>query len=138
MPMNTAARNDPVLLKFLGFIKHHWFVITGLILAVIAFLSLRPLGSLPEVPGTDKLHHFIAYAGLMLPTALRKPRKWILIGLGFLLFSGALELLQHYVNRYRDWLDMGANAAGITFGVLLAYVINISEKAYRKRKSEKG
>ena len=47
-------------------------------------LSLWPLETLPSVPGTDKTHHLIAYAALVFPTALRKPDKWIMIGLLFL------------------------------------------------------
>jgi hypothetical protein len=93
-------------------------------LLAITTLSLWPLETLPSVPGTDKTHHLIAYAALMFPTALRKPDKWIMIGLLFIAYSGAIELLQPYVNRYGEWLDMAANASGVIFGLIVAELIN--------------
>ena len=94
-----------------------------LLLALIAFLSLWPLDELPSVPGTDKTHHIIAYAVLMFPTALNKPNKWKLIGLIFIAYSGVIELLQPYVNRSGEWLDMAANATGIICGLLFAKLV---------------
>ncbi len=110
--------------KLLTFIKNNWAVLTLFILAGITALSLFPLGKLPSVPGTDKTHHFIAYAVLMFPTALRKPRKWILFGLLFIAYSGVIELLQPYVNRYGEWLDLAANATGVVCGLIIAELIN--------------
>jgi len=104
----------------LTFIKTNWIAFTLITLAVITTLSLWPLGKLPSVPGSDKTHHFIAYAALMFPTALRKPKYWKLIGLFFIVCSGAIELLQPYVNRYGEWLDMAANTTGVVCGLLFA------------------
>lgn len=64
-------------------IQRYWHVISVLILVTITTLSLWPVASLPTVPGNDKTHHFIAYAALMFPVALRKPRYWLMIGLFF-------------------------------------------------------
>jgi len=75
------------------------------------------------VPGNDKLHHYIAYTALILPAALRRPKKWLWIALFFLAWSGAIELIQPYVNRNGEWLDLGANAIGLTSGLLLAGII---------------
>ncbi len=112
------------MIKLLIFIKTNWVVFTLLTLAVITILSLRPLEKLPSVPGTDKTHHLIAYAVLMFPTALRKPNKWILFGLLFIAYSGAIELIQPYVNRYGEWLDMAANATGVFCGLIIAELLN--------------
>jgi VanZ family protein len=60
----------------------------------------------------------------MFPTALRKPDKWIIIGLLFIAYSGAIELLQPYVNRYGEWLDMAANILGVICGLIVAELIN--------------
>ena len=106
----------------LSLIRTYWVAITLLILVVITLLSLWPAGQLPKVPGTDKTHHFIAYAGLMFPAALRKPKYWLFIGLFFIGWSGAIELIQPYVNRYGEWLDLLANSGGVLCGVLLAWV----------------
>jgi VanZ family protein len=104
-------------------IQKYWLHITILLLVSIATLSLWPAAYLPEVPGTDKTHHFIAYAALMLPTALRKPKYWLTLTLLFLAFSGAIELIQPYVNRYGEWLDMAANALGLVCGYIIAKIM---------------
>ena len=101
-------------------IKKYWFHITLILLISIATLSLWPAEYLPNVPGTDKTHHFIAYALLMFPTTLKQHKHIFMIALSFILFSGAIELIQPYVNRYGEWLDMAANAIGLTCGWSLA------------------
>jgi len=105
------------------FIEKHWLTITLFLMAIIATASLWPAEQLPRIPGSDKTHHFISYAALMLPTALKKPKNWLFIALGFLLFSGAIELIQPYVNRYGEWLDMLANAGGILCGIIAAKLL---------------
>lgn len=104
-------------------IQKYWLHITLILLSSIATLSLWPAAHLPNVPGTDKTHHFIAYAALMLPTALRQPKHWLIITFAFLAFSGAIEIIQPYVNRYGEWLDMAANAFGLICGFLFAKII---------------
>ena len=104
-------------------IQKYWLHITVILLVSIATLSLWPVAHLPSVPGTDKTHHFIAYAALMLPTALRQPKHWLMITLAFLAFSGAIELIQPFVNRYGEWLDMAANAFGLICGFILAKLL---------------
>ena len=104
-------------------IQKYWLHITLILLVSIASLSLWPVAHLPSVPGTDKTHHFIAYAALMLPTALRLPKHWLIITVAFLAFSGAIEIIQPYVNRYGEWLDMAANVFGLICGFILAKII---------------
>ena len=108
--------------------KRYWRSLSVLIILVITTFSLSPLGSLPEAPGSDKTHHFIAYAALAFPTALRKPRQWPIIILGFALYSGLIELIQPLVNRYGEWMDFLANIGGLFIGVVLADLINKLEK----------
>lgn len=110
--------------KLLNLIKRHWVSLTLFTLVAITALSLWPLENLPTVPGTDKTHHLIAYAALMFPVALRKPDRWIMLGLLFVAYSGAIELLQPYVNRYGEWLDLAANTAGVACGLVIAGLIN--------------
>jgi VanZ family protein len=112
------------MIRLLNIIKTNWIILTLFILLVITILSLWPLDELPSVPGTDKTHHLIAYAILMLPTALHKPDRWILFGLFFIAYSGAIELFQPYVNRYGEWLDMLANTAGVVCGLITAEIVN--------------
>ncbi len=62
--------------NFIRFIRNNWLAITAVILGSITVLSLAPLEELPPTPGSDKLHHLIAYAALVIPLALRKPKHW--------------------------------------------------------------
>lgn len=105
-------------------IKRYWLFISTVILALITVLSLTPLTHLPEAPGSDKAHHFVAYATLYFPVALAKPKQWIWIALLFVAWSGAIELIQPYVNRYGEWLDMIANCIGLIVGYLGAIITN--------------
>ncbi len=109
--------------KPFSLIARFWLLITIFNLLIITVLSLTPLDKLPPVPGTDKIHHFIAYSVLMFPAALKRPHKWILIAVVFTLYSGMIELIQPYVNRYCDWMDIAANSAGIIVGIILAIFI---------------
>ncbi len=104
-------------------VKDQWLIITVFLLTAIATLSLWPAAHLPQVPGSDKTHHFISYGALMLPVALQKPKHWLWIAFGFAAFSGAIELIQPHVNRYGEWLDMAANVAGLACGMLAAKII---------------
>ena len=103
-------------------IRKYWIPITLFIFTAIAILSLQPLDAFPPFPGTDKTHHFIAYAALMFPTALRKPKHILSIGLLFVLCSGAIELIQPFVNRYGELGDLAANVVGLSCGFLLAQI----------------
>ncbi len=109
--------------KVTALIERYWILLSATILLIITTLSLLPLDQLPEVPGTDKTHHFIAYCVLMFPVALRKPKYWFVILIFFAVWSGGIELIQPYVNRYGEWLDMLANTAGLLLGVLFGGLV---------------
>lgn len=106
-------------------IQRYWQAVTVLTLVTITMLSLWPVATLPEVPGSDKTHHLIAYAALMFPVALRQPRYWLLIGIFFIGWSGMIELIQPYVNRYGEWLDMAANTGGIIVGLFAGMLLKM-------------
>jgi len=103
----------------LTLIARHWLPISVALLALISMLSLTPLEHLPTVPGSDKLQHFIAYAALIIPAALRRPRHLWLIFLFYVCWSGGIELIQPYVSRYGEWGDLAANTAGLTLGCVV-------------------
>jgi VanZ family protein len=107
----------------LGFIEQHWHQLTFIILAVITLFSLWPVAQLPEVPGTDKTHHLIAYLVASFPICIKRPQYWRALLLAIVMYSGLIELLQPYVNRYGEWLDLMANAIGALLAVLLSDVL---------------
>ncbi|WP_029916734.1 VanZ family protein [Pelobacter seleniigenes] len=115
-------------MTLLTFIKGRWKILTLFLLTTIIMLSLWPQDQLPPVPGSDKVHHLLAYTALMFPVALRKPRYWQLIGVLFILLSGIIELIQPYVHRYCDWRDWAANVTGVLCALLLAALFNRNTK----------
>jgi len=116
----SYAYAECILKQLLNLVKSHWLLFTIVIILPITVLSLLPVDSLPLVPGTDKTHHFIAYGALAFPIALARPDKWLLIIIGFLGYSGVIELIQPFVNRYGEWFDLGANGLGLVVGILIA------------------
>jgi len=112
------------MIRLLILTRTNWLAFTLCFLAVITILSLWPLDKLPPVAGSDKAHHLLAYAVLILPTALRKPNKWMLFILLFIAYSGVIELLQPHVNRHGEWLDILFNAAGLVCGWIIAELVN--------------
>ena len=92
--------------------------LSGAIALAIIGLSLSPLAQLPDVPGSDKTHHVIAYAVLAIPTAIAMPRKVWMIALLYICLGGVIELIQPYVNRYGEWLDFIANMTGVLIGLV--------------------
>ena len=105
-------------------IQQHWKPVTIFLLLVIAFLSLYPLPKPPELQGTDKTYHLVAYFLLALPSGLKKPNKWVLFIFLFIIFGGVIEMIQPYVNRYGEWLDFFANTIGVISGFFVGVILN--------------
>jgi VanZ family protein len=99
----------------------HWWRISFFVLVAITILSLLPLDSLPTAPESDKTHHFIAYALLAMPIALRQHARWRQLLLLCFLWSGVIEMIQPYVNRYGEWADLLANGCGLLMGYVLGW-----------------
>ena len=111
------------MIKLLKTIRKYWRATTLFILTGITILSLVPLAELPPVPGSDKTHHIIAYGLLIFPAALRKSDYLPAISLFFICWSGAIELIQPFVNRYGEFQDLAANIIGLVSGLLAAKLI---------------
>jgi VanZ family protein len=110
-------------MRLLNLIKTYWISCTVITLAAITFLSLRPDLSLPDVPGKDKTLHIVAYAALMFLAGLRRPKQLPAIFLFFILYGGMIELIQPYVNRSCEVLDLAADTLGLACGLLLAEML---------------
>ena len=100
------------------------YVLTAIIAVAIMILSLTPLEQLPDAPGSDKWHHFIAYGALALPLSfLQIKRLWIALLLAMTL-GGVIEIIQPYANRYGEWGDFAANGAGVMMGAILGLFLS--------------
>ena len=113
-----------MLKKTLLFFYENWKIYTFLIFVIITFLSLYPLKQQPSIPGTDKIHHLIAYSALTICIGLRKPSNYILLILFFSFYSGLIEIIQPYINRFGEIEDFLFNNLGILIGLTLGILIN--------------
>lgn len=97
--------------------------LSALLILLITVLSLFPIEELPKVQGNDKLHHFIAYCAAILPVAVARRHLAIWLSPAIVLYSGLIELLQPFSNRYAEWADFGANTLGVITGLCIGMII---------------
>jgi VanZ family protein len=104
-----------------------WMVAwTLLVVAVVASLAPRDGGAFSF---SDKLTHVVGYTGLCASFLLaavsprrgpgRFPRSAVAVTVAVAVVGAVLELLQGYVGRSVDVLDVGANVVGCVGGRLL-------------------
>ena len=90
----------------------------------ISWLTLTPQ-DLPKVDTlpVDKLAHVAAFAALILPSAILRPRfLWWIFPLAALL-GFSIELIQPYVGRSQEWMDVAADFVGLIVGTGLGVMI---------------
>jgi len=97
-------------------------VLTFIFILIICVGTLIPLPQAVDVPGTDKWHHFLAFAALTYPLTVVSRRYWLSIIVFGLLFGALIEISQPYVNRYGDVADFTADAIGVLIGFLFGVV----------------
>ena len=99
---------------------------------VISWLTLTPQ-DLPDLGPTlpvDKLAHVAAFTALILPSAILRPRfLWWTFPLAALLGFG-IELIQPYVGRSQEWMDVVADCFGLIMGTGLGLMIRGFLKRY--------
>jgi len=91
--------------------------LTAILSLAIFVLALIPLPEMPDLPGTDKQHHLIAFAALTLPCALFYPRALFWVLPLVVAQAGLIEIVQPYVNRMREWADFVAGLKGVGIGL---------------------
>lgn len=85
---------------------------------VIAFLTLAPVSS-RNVPGSDKLHHLLAFMALAFPLPFARPRHALPVILGVSAYGGLIEVIQPFLGRGAEWEDFIADVVGAILGGLL-------------------
>jgi VanZ family protein len=94
--------------------------LTALLGVVIAVLTLMPPSQTEGPPAPDKLYHFIAFAALAVPLSMARPRYIWWIVAGATAFGGMIEVIQPYMDRGAEWLDLLADLLGAGLGALVA------------------
>jgi len=112
-----------MLSRIIFFFNLYWKIYTLIVLLLITFFSLYPLKQAAIFPSNDKILHLIAYAALSICLGLRKPEKYILILIFFSIYSGLIEIIQPYVNRFMEVEDFIFNNVGLIVGFVFGVII---------------
>ena len=105
------------------------------IAVVIAAATLTPWAGKLAPQGVDKLFHAAGFAMLVIPMLMVRLKSGLVIASLALVFGGAIERIQRYVNRFGDFSEFWPGFMGVLMGVTLAIVFNqfIKECARRKK-----
>lgn len=102
------------------------WVALGAYTSLLIWLSLRVPSGAPQMEGVDKVHHFLAYGGLMVLLVFTQGmrRLWICFA-GACLFGAFLEVAQAVLTSFREpsALDALANAGGAGLASILLSLI---------------
>ena len=112
------------MLKKIIFFHKNLKIYTFLTFLLISFLSLYPLKQQPSIPASNKIHHLISYSAITIGVGLRRPSNYLLLMLFFSIYSGLIELIQPYVNRFWEIEDFLFNNLGIFIGLIFGVTIN--------------
>jgi VanZ family protein len=114
------------------------YPLSCLCIALIWYLSIwflpPELPQLHKVAFIDKWTHFIMYGStcsviwweyIRHHTRLDARRLFLLAWLAPVVMSGVLELIQEYCTATRsgEWLDLAANATGVTIGTVIGLLM---------------
>ena len=103
-------------------------ILTFIFTLLILVGTLTPIPQKIDAPGSDKWHHFIAFAVLTYPMVAANKRLGFAIVLFGLCLGAGIEIIQPFVNRFDDFNDFKADCIGILLGYFLGKL------AYRKNK----
>src|SRR5262245_53725607 len=99
-------------------------LISWLLLAAAAFLTLAPRTYRPYTGVEHHLEHFLAFALLGLVFGLGYPRRPVVLALIGVMAAAVLEILQRWVpGRHALLADFLINAAGVCAGVAAAVAL---------------
>ena len=105
-------------------------VLTCVFICLILIGTLSPIPQKIEAPGSDKWHHFIAFAALTYPLTASSKRLGLAIVLFGICLGAGIEIIQPYVNRFGDLNDFKADVIGILLGYLLGRLAYRNNKYY--------
>lgn len=79
-------------------------------------LTLTPSQNLPSAPGSDKLHHFLAFGAIAAPMAFARPRLAVWVVVLVTGYGALIEVIQPHFGRSAAIGDAVANFLGALFG----------------------
>ena len=94
------------------------------IAVVIAAAPLTPRAGKLAPQGVAKLFHTAGFAVLVVPLLAVHLKTGLVIAPLALVFGGAIERIQPYVNRFGDFSEFWADFLGVLIGVTLTILFN--------------
>lgn len=92
--------------------------LTLMIMLTLTVAMLFPFEAPPLAPqGSEKIVHFIGFAALAFPLARTGRFGLLTIFIGASAFGGAIELIQHNLNRSADVNDWVVDIVGVILGI---------------------
>jgi len=110
------------------------YAATLTIALAIGLGTLLPNEQLPDMQTGDKAIHLIAFALLTLPLSFAGAVGRVKLVAMSLFFGAAIELIQPYVGRSGEWLDLGADAVGGAIGTLVGVCLSAGVKHWRGKR----
>ncbi|MBX5253613.1 VanZ family protein [Rhizobium sp. NLR4b] len=96
-----------------------------LLLALILFVTVSPIGLRPNTVTTVDADRGTAYVLLGLSFALAYPKQWKLVAVLLIVGAVAIEYLQYFApTRHPRLHDAGIKAMGAALGLVAGWVIN--------------
>ena len=104
------------------------------IAVAIAVGTLLPSPNFQNVPGTDKFHHFISFAALVLPAGFYDPKmlRWAMPLALF--YGGVIEVIQPFVGRSGEFADLYADGIGLLIGAVLGVLLHYAFGRHRRKR----
>lgn len=103
---------------------------TVMLILIVSAATLTPSENMPSSPpGSDKLHHFLAFGAIAFNIALLRPRYTLYAILAVSAYGAMIEVIQPHVGRHGDVMDAIANTIGAIAGGLAGFAINRAIKA---------
>jgi VanZ family protein len=97
-----------------------WFLLSCALAVTVGVLTLMPEASNPVGPqGIDKVYHMVAFAALIFPTAMLRPKRCLAAGFLAILYGGMIEVIQPTFGRSADMSDLLADVLGVAIGIFL-------------------
>lgn len=103
----------------------------------IGTLTLYPLDKPDMIPGSDKLHHVLAFAALVFPGAVLFPPIVRWVAPLAIAYGAAIEVIQPHVGRAGEVGDFWADVAGVLIGLVLGLAANGCSRAIRQRSAQR-
>jgi peptidoglycan/LPS O-acetylase OafA/YrhL len=96
-----------------------------LLLAIIVFVTVSPIGLRPHTIETPDIDRAMAYLAVGLAFALAYPKQWKTVAALLIFGALAIECLQYFSpTRHPRFHDAAVKALGVSVGLIAGWIVN--------------